>query len=55
VESAAQLKLLKAWGCRIVQGYYFARPQPAPEMTALLRIGKITPRNAELIEIAAPV
>jgi EAL domain-containing protein (putative c-di-GMP-specific phosphodiesterase class I) len=46
VESAAQLDLLKAWGCRIVQGYYFARPLPVPEMTALLRIGKITPANA---------
>jgi EAL domain-containing protein (putative c-di-GMP-specific phosphodiesterase class I) len=47
VESAAQLDLLKSWGCRIVQGYYFARPLPVPEMTALLRIGKITPANAD--------
>jgi EAL domain-containing protein (putative c-di-GMP-specific phosphodiesterase class I) len=43
VETAAQLQLLKTWGGRIVQGYYFARPLPVPEMTALLRIGKITP------------
>jgi len=55
VESAAQLKLLKALGCRVVQGYYFARPLPIPEMTALLRIGKITPANADLVEIAALV
>jgi EAL domain-containing protein (putative c-di-GMP-specific phosphodiesterase class I) len=41
VETAAQLQLLKAWGCHLVQGYYFARPLPLPEMTALLRIGKI--------------
>jgi diguanylate cyclase (GGDEF)-like protein/PAS domain S-box-containing protein len=55
VESAAQIELLKEWGCRIVQGYYFARPLPVPEITALLRIGKIAPANADLVEIAAPV
>jgi len=43
VETAEQLELLKVWGCRIVQGYYISSPLEAPEMTALLRIGKITP------------
>ena len=40
VETVAQLELLKGWGGRIVQGYYFARPLPVPEVTALLRIEK---------------
>jgi EAL domain-containing protein (putative c-di-GMP-specific phosphodiesterase class I) len=53
VETAAQLKLLKAWGGRIVQGYYYARPLPVPEMTAMLRIGKITPARAKLVELVA--
>ena len=47
VETAAQLELLKAWGCHLVQGYYFARPLSVPEMTALLRIGKIKDAEGE--------
>ena len=45
VETAAQIRLLKAWGGRIVQGYFFARPFPAPEVAALLRTGKIIPAH----------
>jgi EAL domain-containing protein (putative c-di-GMP-specific phosphodiesterase class I) len=41
VETAAQFALLKSWGCRIVQGYYFSRPLAVPEITALLRVGNI--------------
>ncbi|MES2296750.1 MAG: EAL domain-containing protein [Pseudomonadota bacterium] len=37
VESGAQLEFLRAAGCDIVQGYYFARPMPVGELTALLR------------------
>jgi diguanylate cyclase (GGDEF)-like protein/PAS domain S-box-containing protein len=51
VETAAQLELLKAWGGRIVQGYYFARPLPVPEVTVLLRDGKITPARANPIPL----
>ena len=36
-------QLLKAWGCRIVQGYYFAKPLPVGDVEALLRSGTITP------------
>ena len=36
VERRAQLELLEAWGCREVQGYYFARPLPPGEIAALL-------------------
>lgn len=37
VETAAQVELLRAWGCRYVQGYYFARPRSAARVTPLLR------------------
>jgi diguanylate cyclase (GGDEF)-like protein/PAS domain S-box-containing protein len=54
VETVRQLELLKSWGGRIVQGYHFARPLPAPEMSALLRIGKITPAPARARKITVP-
>ena len=53
VETARQLELLKSWGGRIVQGYYFARPLPVPEVTALLRAGKIAPAQTDPVERAA--
>ncbi len=43
VETEKQLALVRSWGCRIVQGYYFARPLSVPGATAALRAGKITP------------
>ncbi|HLG99418.1 MAG TPA: EAL domain-containing protein [Bryobacteraceae bacterium] len=49
VETAMQVALLKALNCRIVQGYYFSRPLPVPEMTTLLSIGRITPANPDVI------
>ncbi|MBV8681720.1 MAG: EAL domain-containing protein [Caulobacteraceae bacterium] len=36
VERPEQLELLETWGCREVQGYYFARPLPPSEIAALL-------------------
>jgi len=42
VETLAQLELLKGWGGRIVQGYYFAKPLDVSEVTQLLRTGRIT-------------
>lgn len=41
VETEAQLELLRSWGCREVQGFYFAEPRPAQEITKLLRQGRI--------------
>ena len=41
VENAAQLELVRSWSARQVQGFYFSKPLSAPEMTALLRVGKI--------------
>jgi EAL domain-containing protein (putative c-di-GMP-specific phosphodiesterase class I) len=32
--------LLKSWGCRSAQGFYFAKPMPIEDVT-LLRQGKI--------------
>ena len=40
VESKEQLELLRAWGCREAQGYYFARPLPPQEFFALLQQSK---------------
>ncbi|WP_370662654.1 putative bifunctional diguanylate cyclase/phosphodiesterase [Massilia frigida] len=37
VETLAQLDFLRQAGCDIMQGYYFARPMPAAQLTALLR------------------
>jgi PAS domain S-box-containing protein len=43
VETASQAALLEAWGARIVQGYYYARPLPPDEVVGLLRSGRIAP------------
>jgi EAL domain-containing protein (putative c-di-GMP-specific phosphodiesterase class I) len=39
VENEAQLQLLRSWGCREAQGYYFAKPLGADEAAAMLRRG----------------
>jgi diguanylate cyclase (GGDEF)-like protein/PAS domain S-box-containing protein len=36
VETAGQRDRLRALGCHVLQGYYFARPMPADDMTARL-------------------
>ncbi len=36
VETLAQVEFLRQAGCDIMQGYYFARPMPAAELTELL-------------------
>jgi diguanylate cyclase (GGDEF)-like protein/PAS domain S-box-containing protein len=41
VETAEQLRLLRGWGCRTIQGYYYSKPRPAREITAILRNGGI--------------
>ncbi len=53
VETLAQLELLRRWGGRIVQGYYFAKPLPVDEVTPLLRHGWIMPAYAGAISLAA--
>ncbi|UUZ48428.1 EAL domain-containing protein [Massilia sp. B-10] len=37
VENAEQLAFLRHADCDIMQGYYFGRPMPVAELTALLR------------------
>jgi EAL domain-containing protein (putative c-di-GMP-specific phosphodiesterase class I) len=36
VETESQLAMLRAQGCDLVQGYYFYKPMPLEELTALL-------------------
>ena len=40
VETEGQLRFLRRHGCDAIQGYFFSRPLPADELTALLRNGK---------------
>ena len=40
VETEDQLRLLATEGCDEMQGYYFSRPVPEPEMVAMLVAGK---------------
>lgn len=38
VETEEQARYLDELGCHVLQGYYFARPMPADEMTELLKL-----------------
>lgn len=40
-DDAALRSLVRALVCRVVQGFYFSRALPVPEVTELLRIGRI--------------
>jgi predicted signal transduction protein with EAL and GGDEF domain len=44
VETDNQVAHLRRLGCDLAQGYFFARPQPAEELEALLEAGLITVR-----------
>lgn len=37
IETKEQLEIFRSLGCQLLQGYYFGRPMPAEEMTALLQ------------------
>lgn len=37
VEDGKEVACLNAWGCKLIQGYYFARPLPRPEFEALIK------------------
>lgn len=45
VETEGQLSLLASNGCDRVQGYFFSRPVPAGEFTAMLAAGKRLPEQ----------
>jgi EAL domain-containing protein (putative c-di-GMP-specific phosphodiesterase class I) len=51
VETEAQLDFLNGHGCDQMQGYYFSRPVPAEECTAMLRNAKPMPlgRSTEAV------
>jgi EAL domain-containing protein (putative c-di-GMP-specific phosphodiesterase class I) len=53
VSTAEQVELIRSWGCRNVQGYYFSRPLPPVEATAALRRGRILPPHPASVEAAA--
>ncbi len=42
VETAEQLELIRSFGGHKVQGFYFSKPLPSDEATAVLRMGKIS-------------
>jgi EAL domain-containing protein (putative c-di-GMP-specific phosphodiesterase class I) len=50
VETASQLEHLQRAGCDQLQGYYFSRPLPAGEITAMLRSGKTLFIPTDLME-----
>ena len=41
IETFQQASMLTRWGCEEGQGYYFAKPLPADEVTELLRVGRV--------------
>ncbi|MGF6272445.1 diguanylate cyclase (GGDEF)-like protein/PAS domain S-box-containing protein [Massilia sp. UYP11] len=43
VETIEQLDYLRGCGCDEVQGYVYSRPQPAAQVEALLRAGRVEP------------
>lgn len=45
-ETASQVEMVRAWGCRMIQGYYFAKPMPAPDMEKLLRACAVLAESA---------
>ncbi len=48
VETAEQLRLVRSWGCREVQGYLFAKPLSVRDLEPLLQAGRIVPSPTEL-------
>ena len=46
IETVEQYRLLREMGCRYGQGYLFARPMPADDVSALLRLpGRVLPQQ----------
>jgi diguanylate cyclase (GGDEF)-like protein/PAS domain S-box-containing protein len=45
IEQAAQIDALRALGCDYGQGYYFARPLPAEQLTSMLAAPESGPRS----------
>jgi len=45
VETEEQVALLKKWGCKEAQGFYFSKPLSSEDACELLRIGRVAARN----------
>ena len=45
VETQAQIRLLRSWGCRLAQGFYFAKTLTVAEVTGLLLAGRVLPED----------
>jgi diguanylate cyclase (GGDEF)-like protein/PAS domain S-box-containing protein len=54
VETAEQLKAVRSWGCRKVQGFYFSRPLSAGDLGELLRMRAILPLSPAPAPAASP-
>jgi len=54
VESAAQFNLLRGFQCCDVQGFYFSRPLPPDQITALLRTDHLRDRMAAAFVLQEP-
>jgi EAL domain-containing protein (putative c-di-GMP-specific phosphodiesterase class I) len=48
VETKEQLELVRSWGCREVQGFYYSKPRPPEEATKLLRAGVLRPESSDV-------
>ena len=42
-ENVQQVEILQAMGCRLIQGYYFSQPLPAPQLQELIRNDFVVP------------
>jgi EAL domain-containing protein (putative c-di-GMP-specific phosphodiesterase class I) len=47
IETAGQLARLRELVCDRGQGYYYARPMPAAELTSMLRAGRVPEHATE--------
>jgi EAL domain-containing protein (putative c-di-GMP-specific phosphodiesterase class I) len=55
IETGEQYLLLRQMGCRFGQGYLFAKPLPAEQVSALLRLpGRVLPHLEALETATAP-
>jgi diguanylate cyclase (GGDEF)-like protein/PAS domain S-box-containing protein len=54
VETEEQIQFLRSHHCLLMQGYYFSRPLPAPEITRLLQTGHDPTRWRNLLRNNCP-
>jgi len=53
VDSDEQLSLLRGWGCRDAQGFYFSKPLARADIEPLLRRGRVLQPDAARARTAA--